>query len=192
MKITQLKTYLTEPSKCFVQRCKARCCTNVPLPEDFLPSHTEKIQRKIYSGINIGHNDPRDTYNSVIYNTTQNPIQLIGVDQNGNAVVGIPPKVIEELQIKSMEQIQALMANYNQYENYCPYITTKARCSIYEQRPPICREFGTDPAPINHCHEKSSRLDIAKFYIKDFFELQKDTFKLMWQLIRGKDIFKLD
>ena len=121
MKITKLKTYLTEPSKCFVQRCKARCCTNVPLPEDFLPSHPEKIQRNIYSGINIGHNDPRDTYNSVIYNTTQNPIQLIGVDQNGNSLVGIPPNVIEELQIKSMEQIQALMAKYNQYENYCPY-----------------------------------------------------------------------
>lgn len=186
IKITNLKTYLTTPSKCYIPKCKAHCCTNAPLPENFLPKHTDKIQRNIYSGINIGKNDPCDSFNSVIYNTTTNPIQLIGLDATtGAPLVGIPPKIMEELQIKSMEQIQALMEKYNQFDNYCPLITDYARCSVYEARPQICKDFGSAPGPENICPEKSSRLEIFKYKTKLIF-------KIMGQMLQGKNNTKID
>ena len=53
--------------------------------------------------------------------------------------------------------------------NYCPFIKSDASCSVYEQRPPICKEFSTMPGKINECPEKASRLDILKFILKSFF-----------------------
>ncbi len=179
--ISKIKTYLNTPSKCFIPKCKAHCCTNAPLPEDFLPKHPDKIQRNIYSGINIGQNDPHDTFNSVIYNTTRNPIQLIGVDQNGNSVVGIPPNVLKELQIKSMEQIQQLMERYNQFDNYCPFITPYGRCNVYSERPQICRDFGTLPDSINHCSEKATPLEVFKSKLSFHLEAFKSTPKYICQ-----------
>lgn len=47
-----------------------------------------------------------------MFNTTGNPIQFIGFDQNGNRLVGIPKDVMKKMQIKSQEQIQALLEDY--------------------------------------------------------------------------------
>jgi Fe-S-cluster containining protein len=177
MKIRQkIATYFTEPSKCFIAKCQARCCQDAPLPEDFLAKYPEKLRRSIYSAINIGHNDPRDTYNSVIYNTTPNPVQLVGIDQDGNKVLGIPGDVLKQLQIKSQEQIQALIEDAKHYRNYCPFLTDFGRCNVYENRPPICREFGTLPDKINQCPDKASRGEIIKFYAKDFIDFYKNLF----------------
>jgi Fe-S-cluster containining protein len=177
MKIGQkVTTYFTEPSKCFIIKCKARCCQNAPLPEDFLPKYPDKLRRDIYSAVNIGRNDPRDTYNSIIYNTTPNPVQLVGFDQYGNQLMGIPQHVMEDLQIKSMEQVKALIEDSKNYKNYCPFLTDIGRCNVYENRPPICREFGTLPDKINQCPDKSSRLDIANFYMRDFCKFYKNLF----------------
>ena len=161
MKIKQkITTYLTEPSKCFIAKCKARCCQDAPLPEDFLAQYPQELRRNIYSAVNIGRNDPRDTYNSVIYNTTPNPVQLVGFDQDGHKIMGIPQKVMEELEIKSMEQVKALIEDAKNYRNYCPFLT----------------DFGTLPDKINQCPEKASRLEIIKFYVKDFYEFYKNLF----------------
>ena len=70
------------------------------------------------------------------------------------------------------------MRNYNQFDNYCPFITEYAKCSVYKDRPPICREFGTMPDRQNRCHEKVSRLDIAKYYVKDFLNFY-------WNIIKS-------
>ena len=175
MKIKQkVTTYFTEPSKCFIAKCKARCCQDAPLPEDFLAQYPKELRRNIYSAVNIGRNDPRDTYNSVIYNTTPNPVQLVGFDQEGHKIVGIPQKVMEELEINSMEQVKALIEDAKNYRNYCPFLTDYGRCNVYEKRPPICRDFGTLPDKINQCPEKASRLEIIKFYVKDFYEFYKN------------------
>jgi len=185
MNFSKLKSYINSPVKCFVPKCKARCCIDAPLPEDFLPKFQGRIQRPIYNAINIGQNDPRDKFNSIIYNTTPNPIQLIGFDTNGNRVMGIPKETIEKLQIKSMEQIEALMEKYKDYKNYCPFITDYAKCSVYEHRPAICREFGSTPLKIDRCPDKSSRLDIIKYSIKRFFDV-KGTFQNLQDIIKAK------
>lgn len=175
MKIKQkVTTYLTEPSKCFIAKCKARCCQDAPLPEDFLAKYPEQLRRSIYSAVNIGRNDPHDTFNSVIYNTTPNPVQLVGFDQYGHKIMGIPQQVMEELQIKSTEQIKALIEDAKNYRNFCPFLTDFGRCNVYEVRPQICRDFGTLPDKINQCPEKASRLDIVKYYAKDFCEFYKN------------------
>ncbi len=166
IKITKLKTYFTAPSQCFIPKCKARCCINAPLPEDFLPKHTDKIQRPVYSAVNIGVNDLRDTYNSVIYDTIPGPIQFIGYSADHKKLVGIRKEVLQQMQIKSMEQISALIEEYERHSNYCPFIKNDASCSVYSERPPICREFGTLPDKINQCPEKASRLGIAKIFAK--------------------------
>jgi len=173
--INKLKTYILAPSKCFVPKCQARCCIDAPLPEDFLQKFRGRIQRPIYSAVNIGVNDPKDTFNSVVYNTTPNPIQLVGRDQDGHKLFGIPQEIFDKLQIKSMEQISELMEKYKNYPNYCPFITEYARCSVYEHRPFICREFGSSPLKVDYCPDKSSRWDIFKFAVKRFFDV-KGTF----------------
>ena len=180
---TKISSYINSPVKCFIPKCKARCCVDAPLPEGFLEKHKGRIQRSIYSAVNIGQNDPRDKFNSVIYNTTPSPVQLIGFDQNGNKLFGIPKEVIKELNIKSMEQVQELMNEYGNYQNYCPFITQYGRCSVYEHRPVICREFGSSPLKIDYCPKKSSRLDILKFYLKGFFNF-KENLKNLWLALK--------
>ena len=167
---------MTEPSKCFIPKCKARCCVNAPLPEGFLPRFKDKIQLDIFSATNIGINDPNDTYNSIVYDTT--PIKRLGKDKDGNAIIGIPKEVIERYQMQSMEQVEKLLKLYKGVMNYCPFITEYGRCAVYENRPPICKEFGTDTKnPLNKCPEKASRLEILKSNIKFTLDAFKGSFK---------------
>lgn len=185
MKLTRIRTYLNTPSKCYIPKCKSRCCANAPLPEDFLPKHQDKVQRKIFNIINIGQNDPKDTYNSVMFNTTGNPIQIIGVDQYGNKLFGIPQNIMEELQIKNMEQIQELLEHHQKFPHYCPFIKNNGRCNVYAERPPICREFGTDPSPINICPDKATPLEVFKDKLKNFLDV-KGSFKFLFNEIKAK------
>lgn len=130
----------------------------------------------------MGINDPRDTYNSIIYSTR--PIIFIGYDTNGGMLATISPEMIKELNIQSMEDVNRLLNEYEARKiyNYCPFIQSDARCSVYSDRPPICREFGTAPDKINKCPDKASRLKIAKYKIN----LYKDVFKTIWKQIRNK------
>jgi len=191
--ISKISTYFNAPSKCFIPKCKARCCINVPLPEDFLPKHENKIQRQIFGGFNMGINDlEQDTYNSIIYSTR--PVIFMGYDIQGNMIATIPPQIMEQLQLKSQKDVYDFINELDSKKvfNYCPFIKSDASCSVYSERPPICREFGTAPGKKNKCPEKASRLEIIKFKTKAFLEHQKEVFKLMWQLMRGKNINKID
>lgn len=162
--------YFNTPTKCFIPKCRARCCIDAPLPEGFLERFNSRIQRPIYSGLNIGINDPKDNFNSIVYNTR--PIQLINIDRNtGKKIYGISKDMLDELQVRSMDDINTLLNNYEAQKiyNYCPFITDYGRCAVYEHRPPICREFGTSFAKVDLCPDKSSRFDIIKFYLAQLF-----------------------
>ena len=165
--------YFKSPTKCFIPKCRARCCVDAPLPEGFVERFESRVQRPIYSGLNIGINDPKDNFKSIVYNTR--PIQLLNIDRNtGKKTYGISKEMLDELQVKSMEDVYNLL---NQYEakkiyNYCPFITDYGRCAVYEHRPPICREFGSSFAKVDICPEKSSRKDIIKFYFAQVFNIE--------------------
>ncbi len=172
--LNKINRYLKSPAKCFIPKCKARCCIEAPLPEGFVDKFQSRIQRRIYSGLNIGINDPKDKYNSIVYNT--NPIGIVNIDRTtGQKIYGISKQTMEELQIKSMEDIKKLLNEYEAKKiyNYCPFITDYGKCSVYEHRPDICREFGTSPAKVDYCPEKSSRLDIIKFIFSETFNNMK-------------------
>lgn len=181
----KISKYLTEPVKCFIPKCRAICCANAPLPENFLPKHQDKIQRRIYGAFNMGQNDIHDTYNSVIYSTR--PITFIGVDQNGHKLYGITKETMEELNLQSMEDVKNLIASWDAKKiyNYCPFITDYARCSVYKERPPICREFGTMPGKLNKCPDKASRLEIIKFITKSLLDV-KGTFNGIKEMLKSK------
>ena len=173
--ITQLKRYIKSPTKCFTPKCRARCCIEAPLPEGFINRFESRIQRPVYGGLNIGINDPKDNFNSIIYNTR--PIQIVNVDRyTGKKTYGISKEMMERLELKSMDDVYKLLNRYEaeRIYNYCPFVTTRGKCSVYEYRPPICREFGTSPTKGNICPEKSSRLDILKFILKNMFKLKNN------------------
>ena len=162
--LSKTMNYLKSPTQCYIPKCKAHCCIDVPLPEGFVERFQSRIQSPIYGGLNIGVNDPKDTYNSIVYSTR--PIQIVNINrQTGEKIYGISKEMMEAMNLKSMEDVNELLRQYEAKKiyNYCPFITDNARCSVYNHRPSICREFGSSPAKVDICPEKSSRLDIIKF-----------------------------
>ncbi len=175
MKIyNKITRYFKNPDKCFIPKCRARCCVNAPLPEGFIEKFQSRIQRPVYGGLNIGVNDPKDNFNSIVYSTR--PIQIVHINRDtGEKLYGISKEMMEQLELKSMDDIYNLLNRYEAQKiyNYCPFITEKARCSVYEHRPPICREFGSSPAKADICPDKSSRLDIIKFIFSEIFKFKR-------------------
>ncbi len=165
--------YLKSPTQCYIPKCKAHCCIDVPLPEGFIERFQSRIQRSVYGGLNIGVNDPKDTYNSIVYSTR--PIQIVHIDRvTGEKLYGISKEMMEAMNLKSLEDVNELLRQYEAQKiyNYCPFITDDARCSVYNYRPDICREFGSSPAKADICPEKSSRLDIIKFEFSEMFNFK--------------------
>ena len=180
--ISKLQNYMNKPSKCFIPKCKAICCANAPLPENFLPNNKDKVVRDVYAAINIGLNDINDTYNSVLYKTVPDPIQFIGFDQNGNKLATISKEIIQRFELKSMEEVQEFHDKYSKYPNYCPFLTDRGRCDVYTKRPPICREFGTKIEDRrNVCPDKASRKEIIKYHVKGYLEFYKDIIKSIFK-----------
>lgn len=180
--ILHLKSYMSEKDLCFIPRCKARCCANAPLPEGFAEKMRGCARRDVYYSVNIGKNDSRDPFNSVIHNTRPSPLVLVGLDsKSGDTIYHFNQKFAKQLGIKTKDEAVQQLKDFEaqQVYNYCPFLNEYGRCQVYESRPPICREFGTAPGLINVCRDKSSRWDIIKynaknFTFKDFFLFYKE------------------
>lgn len=173
--LLKVKLYLFEPRECFIPRCKARCCADASLPEGYAQQVEGFACRKIYNAVNIGKNDPSDNYNSIVYNTRPLPLTLIGHAGRGKHAYFFDKKMAKEMNI-SAEEAKAMLQSFEAQEvyNYCPFLNEQGRCRVYPMRPPICREFGTSPLPINHCSRKSSRYDKFKYYSKEIFKYYRD------------------
>ncbi len=166
-KIAKIKSYLFTPQKCFIPKCRAHCCINAPLPEGFLEQNRAAVQRPIFSTLKMGKNAFWDNYNSEIHNTS--PVrQVIGFDKNGQTVHGIPRSTLDDFGVKTKEDLDLFLKQNDGILNYCPFITDYCRCSVYDHRPPICHEFGSFPGKINYCPDKASRMEIVKFFFKEF------------------------
>jgi Fe-S-cluster containining protein len=168
--IFHLKSYLFEKDQCFIPKCKAKCCANAPLPEGFAEKMKGCASRDIYYAVNIGKNDSRDSFNSVIFNTRPLPLVPIGhASKSSDMLYHFNEKFAKELGIKSRDEaVKRLMELEAQGGyNYCPFLNEYGRCQVYAGRPPICREFGTAPGIINICPDKASRWEIIKYNLKD-------------------------
>ena len=142
-----------------------------------MEKHKHLIQRPVYGGVNMGQNDPRDTFNSIIPSTVPSPVRFMGFDTNHNPLYVIPPDIVKKLNLKTKAQYQALIEEYLKYKNYCPFLNEIGKCAVYKQRPQICREFGSYTDKINICPKKSSRTDIFKFICKELSEVNKEFIK---------------
>ena len=62
-------------------------------------------------------------------------------------------EVVEEIPFKG-----AVIARTK--DNYCPFLTKDFKCSIYEDRPWICKKFGDETAPLMTCcyQDKDGRI----------------------------------
>jgi len=182
IKFSKLKSYLTTPSKCYIQKCKARCCVNAPLPDGFLEKNKESIQRQIFSGVNIGHNNDYDEFESIVYSTR--PIIYMGTDKNGKSLVGIPKEILDRLNLKNLHEVEAFVKSYDDVLNYCPFINIYGRCSVYSRRPKICRDFGTLTDKLDICPEKVTPLEVYKGTLKTMLHILKHLPEYMYSDIK--------
>ncbi len=167
MKIPNIKSYLFTPYKCYIPKCKAHCCINVPLPEKFYKENQAAAQRQVFSIFPMKNIAYGKLYKAEICNTS--PVhQAVGFDKNGDLMHGIPSPTLEAYGVKTQEDLKLFLKQNEMIHNYCPFVTTSGRCAVYDRRPPICHEFGTMPGHENYCPDKSSRWDILKFNLIDF------------------------
>ena len=181
--VFHLRPYLTEKTKCFIPLCKAHCCADVPLPEHWVNNNGrfELRAREVYSAVNVGKNEAKDNYNSIIFNTRPIPLVIVGIETRINEVTKemeyaghryyYDRRLAEALGGMSPQEAtdKLLAMEAQKIYNYCPFLDEHGRCVCYPDRSRLCREFGNvfPGREINYCKDKCSRLDIIKFYLKE-------------------------
>lgn len=119
--------------KCNIQKCKAECCTWVPLRLQFLKENERFIQRPIY--------------------------QLDGIDFDGYMVRCVThiEEITPELRQKLIQE-GMYVKNQTYYvdlkKQICPFLKDDYSCAVYQRRPEICKAFGSTTEPDNPltCH----------------------------------------
>lgn len=144
---------------CWIPKCKARCCSNAPLPKHYLDhlSIRSKAKRTIYAAIPAPPNNPY--CKEALIAVTKKPLEeyaiKAGKTKDGKTVWTVNTSDI-----------------FNEPDNYCPFIDEHARCGIYKQRPPICRDFGV---------VKGYECDL-QLSLKDYI---KENIKFHWKVIKS-------
>ena len=166
MQMINTYTYNTNPSfgkrHCWIPKCKARCCANAPLPKHYIDhlSIRSKAVRKIFGVIPA---PPNNHYceNAVIPITKpmENYVVKTGRTKDG--------RTIWELHTDDV---------FSDAENYCPFINERARCNIYKQRPPVCRDFGVKKG--FECDLQISSKELIKEKLKIFSDVVKQILKI--------------
>lgn len=144
---------------CYIPKCKARCCSGAPLPETLIKFvNKDKIVRPILMTFPAPKNNPYCE----------------------NAVIPIT-KPIENYIIKSKKRIDGrrvfeLDTNkvFADPYNFCPFLNTKGRCNIYEQRPAVCRDFGKKGW--FDCDQMVTRKELIKLKLQTLKNALKMTF----------------
>ncbi len=113
-------------SKCNIQKCKAECCTWVPLSENFIHKHENKLQRPIYA------------MNIIFEGTDGNNV--------GQCITN-PEKLTDEKRKELKEQGFSVTDEQQFYidktKQSCPFLTIDYKCAVYHDRPELCKKFGS-------------------------------------------------
>lgn len=138
-----------QPKKyCYIPRCKATCCTSPPIPEKQFEElmATGKAVRKVIVAIEAPRAN-RFCIDAVVPITTLKALRYHGKYHNGHNMWGV---------------------NVYTPNNFCPFLNAQHRCNVYENRPPICRSFGS---PDGHeCDLMMTKAEIRKFKLKTFLK----------------------
>jgi hypothetical protein len=92
MKFQNIKSYLFTPYKCFIPKCKAHCCINVPLPEKFYEQNKIAAQRPVFSTFKMNNIVEKEISNNPFKNKADdkinkyNPFMNLLKDSNKNDI----------------------------------------------------------------------------------------------------------
>ena len=153
-----------EKKYCWIPKCKARCCANAPLPKHYIEHSNirNKALRKIFGVIPAPNNNPY--CKDAVIPITQ-PLEKYVIKTNKT----LDGKTVWELHTDNV---------FSDAENYCPFIDEYARCNIYKQRPPVCRDFGVKKGwecdlQIGFWELIKEHLKIGKNVLKEIFSFKK-------------------
>ena len=143
---------------CYTPYCNATCCTSPPIPESQYNElmATGKSVRKVIVAIDAPRAN-RFCKDAVVPITTLRALNHHGKLHNGRNMWGV---------------------NVYTHNNLCPFLNEQKRCNVYENRPPICRSFGS---PEGHeCDLMLTKSQIRKLKVKEFF---KQFFKRVYKFL---------
>ena len=124
-------------NKCNIQKCKAECCAWVPLNENFIHKHEDKLQRPIYA-MNILF---EGTNGNNVGQCITNPEKLTDERRKELQANGLKIEPVHEVYIDKSKQ-------------FCPFLTADCKCAVYQDRPELCKKFGSTTEDDNTftCH----------------------------------------
>lgn len=141
---------------CYTPKCKANCCVSAPLPYGFIADNKTKITRNIITTVPAPRNN-RYCIGAEVPITTARTLEPAGA-------IHINEKSVKAWKIKSLF-VEG---------NYCPFLRRgDYKCNVYENRPPICRSFGTPEG-----HKCSQQINIVELYARKTFSFFKKLLKM--------------
>lgn len=139
-----MKIFGLEKKYCYTPKCKATCCVSAPLPRGLINENQDKLARKLIGVVPAPMNN-RYCVNADVPITTVKALESAG-DLN------IAGKKLRAWRVKSL-YVEG---------NYCPFLRRgDYKCNIYENRPPICRSFGTPEG-----HKCSQQINVVELYAR--------------------------
>ena len=131
---------------CYIPKCKAICCSDAPLPEHFIVDAIKKKEnlRPILRVSSIGC-QPEYGQSVIVFT---NPKRYHGKNVEGRQMWEIKDGAFND-------------------PNYCPMLTDYGKCSVYDKRPQICRDFNTQDD--FDCPSALTKEEYIISVLKDFF-----------------------
>ncbi len=178
--------------KCDISKCHAECCTFVPLSEQFITKHQDKIQRQIYCINEIHSSKETGIYGQPI--TFIEPITNELIERHKKEGLPIPTHN-EKFYIDKTKQ-------------KCPFLTDDCKCAVYDERPELCKIFGTTSESDNNftCHyhlgksyhfppensPEKKKIDAAtlKYFVRDVYN-NINLFREMFPGFKRKEFLQI-
>lgn len=139
---------------CLIPKCKARCCSNAPIPFRFFDRmetfKQDKFTRNVFATIPAPQTNPY-CQDAII------PITRKPLNQYPLKIAKINGKKVYTLDVGEVLKDE---------KNYCPFLTKKGhKCNIYESRPKVCRDFGVGGF---YCDDQVTLKEYLKFYWTEY------------------------
>lgn len=106
---------------CYIPKCKAICCASAPIPEKLYHILKPKEVRKTIIPF-IAPQNNHYCKDAIVTITSLKALEYAGKMPDGH----------------NMWKVNLYAA-----DNYCAFLKKNYKCNIYDNRPPICRDFGS-------------------------------------------------
>ena len=156
---------------CLIPKCKARCCSNAPIPFRFFERmetfKQDKFIRDVFATIPAPQTNPY-CQDAII------PITRKPLNQYPLKLAKINGKKVYTLDVNEVLKDE---------QNYCPFLTKYATCNIYESRPKVCRDFGVGGF---YCDDQVTLKEYLRFYWNAYKKMVRQDFANCKKFIQDK------